>query len=290
MHPLTIGDALISGLILGYGHKLGSQVGNVQDMTKALLDNLPDVLKVSEELREKLQLTELRYRPRLNETLVIDLSTARSKEKFEVTGSCLLAQEIDGTLEVRFNEQDNDPVTINSSSNRTCNTDFDTLYISNSAQAGKSVTFLIGKAGAFLGSVITPMTFNAQIAGVYLNAEWQTKEGNDKNFNYYGADVATAGKANGSYQVPSGKTLYITAIEAHIYASTAADRDLAQHFLAEVYDDDSNFKVQFGGDGGGTIDLSRPLVVDAGNTVNFYIRNYSNHNCDIGISAQGYEI
>ena len=289
MHPLTIGDALISGLILGYGHKLGSQLGSVQDMTKALLDNLPDVLKVSEELREKLQLTELRYRPRLYEKLTIDLSEARSKEKYDVTGSYIVAQSIDGTLEIRFNEQDNDAVTINTD-NRVYSIDFDSLYVTNTAQSGKSVTFIIGKAGAFIGSVITPTTINAQSVGVYLNPEWQTKEGNDKNFGYYGTDVATNGKANGSYEVTTGKTLYITSIQAYMYAYAAADRDKAQHFVTEVYDDDSTFKVMFGGDGGGVLDLSRPLVVDAGNRINFYIRNYANHSCNIGISAQGYEI
>lgn len=161
MFPLTIGDALISGLILGYGHKLGSQVENVQDMTKALLDNLPDVIKVSQELREKLQLPELRYRPRLYERLTIDLSTARSKEKYDVTGSYIIAQSIDGELEVRFNEQDADPVTIDKD-NRTYEVNFDCLYITNSAQSEKSVTFLIGKGHAFAGSSITPVDITAQ--------------------------------------------------------------------------------------------------------------------------------
>jgi len=138
--------------------------------------------------------------------------------------------------------------------------------------------------------VAVDINIEAQTVGVYLQPEWAVKEGQDKNFAYYSTDKASGEHASGSYQVPSGKTLFITSIQVNIFAYNVADRDLAQHFFAEAYTDSGNFKVQFGGDGGAVLDFSRSLRVDAGDYVNFRAYNYSNHNCNIGISAQGYEI
>ena len=132
--------------------------------------------------------------------------------------------------------------------------------------------------------------FNDQTVGVLLQPEWAVKEGVDKNFSYYGVDKATADYATGSYLVPVGKTLFLNSLQTYCNAFNAADRDKPQHFLAEAYTDSGNFKVQFGGDGGKVLDLTRTLRIDAGDIVNFYIYNRSNHNCNIGIGAQGYEI
>jgi hypothetical protein len=286
MFPLTIGDALISGLILGYGHKLGSQLGNVQDMTKALLDNLPDVIKVSQEAQEKL--IALRYRPRLYEKLTIDLSTARSKEKYDITGTYIIAQTIDGELEIRFNEQDADPVTVNGD-NRIFNVDFDTLYITNTAQSGKSVTFLIGKAGAFVGSTITPMTLNAQSVGVYLQPDWASKEGNAKFLEAGDSLLGYGGTVTCEYTVPVGKVLYVTNLSGACFASNEADGDKNQHFIGWITID-AMTAGDIGGNGGFAVPFTTPLKATAGQVAKGWISSAANHLVDLWINIVAFEV
>lgn len=289
---LTLGDIIATGAILAVGHKLGSQAENVEDMMKSLSDNLPALIQTSQEIQERLQggLTELKYRPRLYETLTIDLSTARSKEKYDVTGSGIMAQSIDGTLTIRFNEQDNDAVTVNTD-NRVYYIDFDCLYITNTAQSGKSVTFIIGKGHAFTGSVITSMTLNAQNVGVYLQPEWAAKEDLDKSVRAYGTNKGFEASAATSYNVPAGKTLYIVSVSFIQHVNTATDYD--HHLWGEVHliDDTSGVTLyKIPGHGGGNLILPKPAVIPAEHTFQLYIINYSNVNCYLDGVALGYEI
>ena len=156
-----------------------------------------------------------------------------------------------------------------------------------------SVAVVAGTDYFIVGNVsiqAADVTIAAQVAGVYLQPEWASLQQLDMNFNYPGVNVAIGGNANGAYLVPITRTLFITSLQAYIYGFGAADRNLPQHFVGEVYTDSGSFTVQFGGDGGAVLDFTKSLRVDALDTVNFYIRNYANHAVNMGISAQGYQI
>ncbi|MHA1287161.1 MAG: hypothetical protein ACTSPB_07115 [Candidatus Thorarchaeota archaeon] len=288
MIPATIADLIITGLILGYGQKIGGRVENVQDMTKSIIDNLPALIQTSQELQ--MRLTALRYRPRLYETLTIDLSTARSKVKYDVTGSCLLAQSVDGTLEVRFNEQDAAPVTVNAD-NRVYSIDFDCLYVTNTAQSGKSVTFVIGKGHAFVGSTITPTTINDQNVGILLQPEWAAKENLDKSIRALGTNKAFEEKGFTTYDVPAGKTLYIVSVSFVQHVNTATDYD--HHLWGIVYLSDNTTATtlcKVPGHGGGSLILPKPVVIPAEHEFLLEVINYSNVNCYLDAVALGYEV
>lgn len=146
--------------------------------------------------------------------------------------------------------------------------------------------FIVGNVSIQAADVVIA----AQVAGIYLQPEWASLQQLDMNFNYPGVNVATGGNANGAYVVPAGRTLFITSIQAYIYGFAAGDRNSNQFFVGEAYTDSGSFTVQFGGNGGAILDFTKSLRVDALDTVNFYIRNYANHNVNMGISIQGYQI
>lgn len=135
------------------------------------------------------------------------------------------------------------------------------------------------------------MVFNAQNVGVHLQPDWAALQGQDKNFSYWAVNKAW-GESIGleAYLVPEGKTLYITGIQVAIFAANQADADLPHHFYAEVTNDDETFKVQLGGDGGIAPNFARPLRTDGGVFADFWLSNESNHNCDLHLCVQGYEI
>ncbi|GAI34089.1 unnamed protein product [marine sediment metagenome] len=154
-----------------------------------------------------------------------------------------------------------------------------------------NVPIVAGVAYFIVGSVsiqAADVVIAAQVAGVYLQPEWATKEGQDKNFYFHKDDATTGIWATGSYRAPVGKTLYITSIQAGSRARFPADRDLPQHLTGYVYT--SDFNVHFGGNGGAVLNFTNPLRVDAEVLVVFYVYNQSNHECAISLTAQGYEI
>ena len=157
---LTIGDLLTVGSILAIGRKLGAQL---EDVIQSIPSIVPVVLQISQQAEERL--TDLKYRPQLYETLTIDLSTARDKEKYDISGSCIIAQDItsDATLSIIFNQKDNQAVTIDRNQ-RSYVIEFQSFYVTNTAQTGKSVSFLVGK-GEFAGSAIQSIDISAQSIG-----------------------------------------------------------------------------------------------------------------------------
>jgi len=146
--------------------------------------------------------------------------------------------------------------------------------------------FIVGNVSIQAADVV----ITAQVAGVYLEPEWQTKEGKDKTFLFTAPNVAIDASVSGLYAVPPGKTLFLTSFQASTYASAAADADKPQHFLAGIWTDSGTFDVRFGGDGGEAVALSKSLRTGIADNLNFYLYNYSNHVCNLGINAQGYEI
>ncbi|MBA7603110.1 hypothetical protein ES703_10214 [subsurface metagenome] len=84
-------------------------------------------------------------RIQLYNTITIDLATARTNEEMVFTGNYIYALEatdVDANVDVRFNELFR--AAINVKEGRGIRVPFYRLYISNAAQAGKSVTLAIG--------------------------------------------------------------------------------------------------------------------------------------------------
>ena len=79
----------------------------------------------------------------------LDLSDARDKVEFELSGDVLLTESIDGEVDVYFNEKDSDFIELDVT--RKMYMDFWRIYITNAAQVGKSCVILIGNQGIFDG-------------------------------------------------------------------------------------------------------------------------------------------
>lgn len=134
--------------------------------------------------------------------------------------------------------------------------------------------------------------FSPTAVDVVLRPEWAAKEGHDKVLAGSSVDVARGGPvvAQISYIVPTGRTLYIHAFSFFSYANLDADGDLNQICSSFIM----NFSVgaffsYIGGNGGGGISLAKPAVIPAGQRFAAKVTNRANHNCDMGITAWGYE-
>ena len=131
----------------------------------------------------------------------------------------------------------------------------------------------------------------AQSIGLYLQTEWAVLQGLDKGDFYSGSQKASGTVVEGTYYVPAGKTLYITAIQTYCGPfNLTVDGEKSHHFWACVYDGANIFDMTFGGEGGSSLNLSKPLRVNGGDYVKFIIKNMTNHDCGLGISWEGYEI
>jgi hypothetical protein len=131
----------------------------------------------------------------------------------------------------------------------------------------------------------------AQSVGVYLQPEWAATQGTDKNFRASQSGLAFGFYAYYGYTVPAGKTIYVTHIGGYSYAFAAADADKNQVMAISIYDETAaSYLFETGGNGGAFADLSKPISIAAGHTVWFMAWNLANHNCNMTISASGYEV
>lgn len=84
------------------------------------------------------------------ETLTIDLSIARSEQELSVSGLFIYASEATDTtanLQIRHNEQESGLITITKNFGPVF--PFYRLFLTNAAQAGKTITLIIGRAAPF---------------------------------------------------------------------------------------------------------------------------------------------
>ncbi len=129
----------------------------------------------------------------------------------------------------------------------------------------------------------------AQDVGIYLQPEWAALQGTDKTFTSASVNVAFLDATYVSYTVPAGKTLYITGLSFANRAYSQADADNNQ--LCECIIQDGATSVFYqGASGGGSISLSKPIVIAAGHTVTMYLYNAANHNTTCSLVVLGYEV
>jgi len=135
------------------------------------------------------------------------------------------------------------------------------------------------------------ISIDAQNIGVQLQPDWQTLQGKQKYFRAFAVNQAYAEWATGNYEVPAGKTLYITHFGGSCYATAVADADKPQICRMQIWNStDTEFLSERGGNGGGSMVLVTPAKIIAGKNFRYQIQNLANHNCTFYITAGGYEI
>lgn len=132
---------------------------------------------------------------------------------------------------------------------------------------------------------------NAQAVGIYLQPEWAALQGKDKNFRATGTNKATGTGTLFTYTVPDGKTLYVCGVSFYLYATTEGDRDLNQIGFARLINDTTSIRLaSLGGNGGNGLVFPKPIVVPENEKLDGESLNGSNHNCNMDMTAWGYEI
>jgi len=134
--------------------------------------------------------------------------------------------------------------------------------------------------------------FEGDKSGLYLKPEWAAYEGEDKTFTLVAANKASGAWIFLAYDVPLGKTLYISQCTFYSWAFLAADRDNNQmcRFDIQRLLPGAAFYSRMGGNGGGQAAYTKPLVFEAEERAYFTITNVANHSSNIGFCAVGYEI
>lgn len=240
-------------------------------------------------------------KPRLTQTIHIDTTQAHSNQPYPIAGqSMLVLNPATPSLPVyiRLNEPESDQIEL--TKQRTIKAPFYRFFITNAVGVG-TLTIIVNKASAvelnaadvnvnIIAQTISNllMTFNAQNVGVYLQPEWAALKGTDISLNAFSFTIPPGDYAIGDYMVPTGKTLYINVIEGHMYGTYANDKDAPQVFEVELSAASLGGDVDFGGNGGMSIVLSRPLVVESEDNLLFYLWNWSHHNGNGTVTLLGY--
>ena len=141
-------------------------------------------------------------------------------------------------------------------------------------------------------SVNINIDIEAQSVGIFLQPDWQAKEGNDKNFR--AADVNTNwGDGVGPiYQVPTGKTLYITGMSGAIIPTASTDYDHFHYCREVIYKhvDGGNPLAEIGGVGGVSIQFTKPITFQSEEKMALLLTNHSGVECSIYASCWGFEL
>lgn len=133
--------------------------------------------------------------------------------------------------------------------------------------------------------------YQGEKAGVYLEPEWAAREGRDRLFTMLALNQTFGMFAGVTYIVPVGRTLYITYISVYCGATNAADADNNQMVHLVIFTPDVLTRaIRLGGNGGFSMVLIQPLVIQAGVFVSPRIYARANHAVDMSFSVGGYEI
>ena len=127
--------------------------------------------------------------------------------------------------------------------------------------------------------------------GLLTEAELAEREGYRVTIPVSGPNIAPGGFITTNHTPVAPLTLYITDITATIIATAVADRDNNQICHLDVRTPGAlDLHVFAGGNGGIVCPLAKPIKVEGGDTIWLILYNFSNHNCDLFLTARGYEI
>lgn len=170
----------------------------------------------------------------------------------------------------------------------------------NIASITGGVTFNIGSVTGTVNVDITTQSIadfkiniDAQNVGVYLQPEWAALKILDKNFYAVNTVAAWEEYAKTDYEVTGGGDLYICGVSCVINPNTNTDYDHQLHFRVKVSDYSDTTEdvlVTFGGNGGGSVVLPKPIVIPDGHHLWSWIISNTNVPCTIGISTWGYQV
>ena len=140
-------------------------------------------------------------------------------------------------------------------------------------------------------AVTINMDIKAQSVAIKSQGEWSPQAGQQKYFRVSGSSVAVGGSAAADYTVTAGKTLFITHFGGSMYGTAAADRDKDQVCYMNIMNNTTAIILaELGGHGGGGMVLPTPVKIPAGEVFRYQIWNFSNHVCEVYLTAGGYEI
>ena len=129
------------------------------------------------------------------------------------------------------------------------------------------------------------------LAGIYSEAAWAAREGLGKDFFQTASNQPWLGSADGTYTVPSGKTLYITDAEFSIRATYAVGADHPLSFLGQLYNDTTAVMLShISGLVGVAKAFVKPLIIPAGEVFAYIIYNTTPVAVTISVSVHGFEI
>lgn len=156
-------------LTLASIYKIGSSLGASMDEIKAMLPAL-----AAQAINLDTELAKLQTMPQLSQKLAVDLGIAHNKERHDISGDFIQAVDIDGDVYVQFNQIDSEKYNLNTL--RRITTPFDTFFLSNDAQAGKSATLIFGKGKLFEIQDVSPMEINIVASNVVINMNLQASD------------------------------------------------------------------------------------------------------------------
>ena len=127
--------------------------------------------------------------------------------------------------------------------------------------------------------------------GIYLQPTWAAKEGTDKDFEVVDTSLGYAGNIEVVYDVPAGKTLYMTDIS---FTIRPHDREFADHnliFLAYVLDTTAAAHfLRVTGSNGASEHLIRPAPTPGPHEFKALLYNMSPVLVNMGIHVSGFEV
>ena len=129
--------------------------------------------------------------------------------------------------------------------------------------------------------------------GVYSIDEWAAREGYDINEYTTVNNIAINGSWDLDYIVPANRELYIVSINIGAFATVDADKDnnqMCHVTLKKILPLPIVVMASRGGNGGAGIVFRKPIRFTAGQTVQLTGHNRANHNQNMSINMQGYEV
>lgn len=234
---------------------------------------------------QKLELLRKSLDPDFYTKKYLDLSVARTNEEFVVTGTFLYVLEATAgaEIDIRFNRANNEAITLQHKFK--INTPFERVYITNAAQAGKTITIVFAPSSELfdiiLPAEISSITSIGSIADpvTIINGALPT-----------GATAVNKSVYNSAaiiHTVTAGKTLYLTGCNMQgawnadgvTYLEVRNASAVVQYSLMilSLYSDESDGLVQ---------SFSPPLVIPA--NYDIYFNKFANHFA--GASIFGYEV
>ena len=240
----------------------------------------------------------------------MDIARASPGEEIRVQGDTVVAHTDDDLAGcfIRINSPVGDPIPLEAFNPYIHQGSFSSIWLETPARPGMTITLMICRAGSqaiahTVRTVITAQLANitvtatnlsiaidAQNVGIILQPEWAAITGDDLSLHALAFDRARGSGTEVWYEVPAGRTFYVTQFCGSCYAFNAADSELNQMCYGFVQNAVATNYSTIGGNGGFVVTYTKPLVITAGTIIYFGIRNRSNHNCTCSVMGSGYLI